>query len=86
MEGGINDQGLGDWLTKKQFLEEVKLLTKAGLNDLMFYRDQNGLAPYVKLVKGRLYISRSGFAEWFLSHDDKGRRPPKQKKPRGRKG
>lgn len=79
MGGNDDERVLADWMTKDQFLAEYTMFNKHALNGLLFHREENGLHEHVKLVYNRIYISRSGFLEWFLSHNDKGRRP--QAKP-----
>jgi hypothetical protein len=55
-----------DWYSISKFIINVnKQFTENQLRWALRYRDENGLAKHVRKFGKSLYISRSGFFEWF---------------------
>lgn len=55
-----------DWYSLHNFINNVnQQFTENQLRWVLRYRDKNGLSRHVRKLGKSIYISRSGFFEWF---------------------
>ena len=63
------DQPLHDYIPARTLSEHSKGLFKQNATDWMIRnRHRNGLHRHIKKVNGKLFLSLSGFDEWFENH------------------